>query len=866
MKNLFHLAAFLFFLAISFSSCSKSIHATGEGIKLDWVLLENTTSPEVRSSAEFTITNTNNSTIDNGWELYFNTIYLPTNVQTNTEGFSIEHLSGDFFKLYASDNNIALEPEKAISIKYSSNRYLLKNSHRPKAPYIVFSGSEVGVPITDYTRTEITLKDHTKNYQPQTNQNLFPTAQNIFEQNKKITILSSENISPIIPTPNSLTKGKGSLQLEDIILFADTNFESELAWFTNCLPSIYTGNIYTTLNNKESNITLLFDASIQGKDAYTLAINESGITLKAASESGMFYALQSLIALLPASRFQDAQDSITFPQISITDQARFSHRGLFLDIARNFQQKEDIFKLIDLMAFYKLNVLQLHLANDEGWRIEIPGIPELTEVGSKRGHASNEKTAIWPYYGSGPDVVNSPFGSGFLSRSDFMEILKYAQSRHVQVIPEVVAPAHMKAAIISMNKRYQHYIAQGDTENAEQYLLVHPADSSDYISVQRYRLNTMDVCMESSYRFYEKVVDEILQMYKETDVPISTFHVGGDEVPRGVWEGSPACQELIAQNEEVTSTADLHNYYYSRISEMLANKGLILAGWEEVGQKVVTENGRSKHIPNQELLGKNLRLHSWNSVVGWGGTDTAYELANLGYDVVLSNSSNLYFDLAYDRDPNEPGLNWSGFVNLKSAWQMTPFNNAFSNDYDIYGKRIDVNEFAKTQIKLTADGQERILGLQGQLWSETINGPEMMFYSLLPKLLGLAERAWAADPEWATTANASERNKAMIKNWNAFTNAVGQNEFNRLDYLFGGFTTRIPKVGAAIIDNKLYANIESPGLEIRYTLDGSEPTLNSPLYQGPLTIENAQTIDTINLRAFTKSGKRSSGITTVVLK
>lgn len=866
MKNLTQSLALLILSAITFSACSQKTDSTDMGINLDWELLENTTDPEVRSLAKFTITNSSNSTIETGWELYFNTIYLATDVKTLTNGFTIEHLSGDFFKLYATDNNIAIEPKKAISINYSSNRYVLKNSHRPKAPYFVFAGSETGIPITNYTRTEITLEDHTKNYQPKTNQNLFPTAQNLFEQNKNLTLLSSENISPIIPTPNSLTLEKGSLQLEDLILFADTKFENELNWLTNYLPSIYAGIFSTTLNDNEANITLLFDASIQGKDAYTLAINDSRITLKAASESGMFYALQSLIALLPPSRFKEARDSISFPQISVTDQARFSHRGLFLDIARNFQQKGDILKLIDLMAFYKLNVLQLHLANDEAWRIEIPDIPELTEVGSKRGHAVDEQTSIWPYYGSGPDAENSPFGSGFLSRSDFMEILKYAQARHVQVIPEIVAPAHMKAAIISMNKRYKYYMVQGDTDKAEQYLLVHPDDTSTYTSVQRYKNNTMDVCMESSFTFYEKVLDEILLMYKEADVPISTFHVGGDEVPRGVWEGSHACAELISKNDKIGSTADLHNYYYTRLSDLLAEKKLHLAGWEEVGQTIVEKNGRSVHIPNQELLGKNIRLHAWNAVVGWGGTDMAYKLANAGYEVVLSNSSNLYFDLAYDRDPNEPGLHWSGFVNLKSAWQMTPFNNVISNYYDIYGKIVDVEKFASTQVQLTEAGKSRIVGLQGQLWSETINGPNMMFYYLLPKMLGLAERAWAADPKWSTIKNIDNRNKTMMEDWNAFTNAAGQNEFNRLDYLFGGFTTRIPKAGAALIDNKLHANIESPGLQIRYTLDGSEPTTDSPLYIGPIVLENLQTLSTIKLRAFTVSGKNSSGVSTVFLK
>ena len=860
-KLLCSLYPLLLFGNILLSSCAKGADSDSSTISLDWKLVENTTTPKTKSAAIFTLYNNGKETIANGWELYFNTIYLATNVETETDGFKIEHLSGDFFKLYATTDNVAIAPGDSISISYTSNRYILKNSHRPKAPYIVLAGTETGIPISNYNRSRIELEDHIQKYQPNTNQNLFPTASNIYAINNNLSVLSSENISPIIPTPNTIVKTAGQLQLsDDIQIYSDPKFISESKWLQSFLATVFNGNISTSSNGKEALISIELDETIQGEDAYSLIINNSAITVKAATESGAFYALQSLVALLPTNSFSSPQSTLSFPYISIKDKARFAHRGLFLDIARNFQQKEDILRLIDVMAFYKLNVLQLHLANDEGWRIEIPGIPELVEVGSNRGHAKNEETSVWPYYGSGPNAENSPNGSGHLSKADFMEILQYAQQRHIEVIPEIVAPAHMKAAIISMNKRYQSYMAQGDTKKANEYLLVHPDDASDYVSVQRYRLNTMDVCMESSYNFYEKVLDEILLMYKEADVPITTFHVGGDEVPRGVWEGSPICEELIAQEKSLNSTADLHNYYYNRISTMLANKKLILAGWEEVGQEVVLENGRSKHIPNQGLLGKNIRLHAWNAVVGWGGTDMAYKLANIGYDVVLSNSSNFYFDLAYDRDPDEAGLHWSGFVNLKSSWQMTPFNNVLSNDIDINGNKVDKEKFATTQVKLTKEGTRRIIGLQGQLWTETINGPDMMFYALLPKMLGLAERAWAENPVWSTMKDSENRNKAMEAEWNQFTNSVGQNELPRLDYLFSGYATRLPKPGAMVTGNLLYANVESPGLQIHYTLDGSEPTIDSPIYQGQTTLENTAMVKTIKLRAFTASAKSMSGV------
>jgi hexosaminidase len=849
------------------SSCTNTAQPTSTNISLDWSLTKNAIEPSVNSEATFTIYNNGNNTIEKGWEIYFSTIYLPDDVKTQTDGFKIEHLSGDFFKMYASNNDKEIAVGESLSISYSSKRYLLKNSHVPKAPFIVLAGTNNGIPITDYSKSHIELKDHVEAYEPSDSPITFPTAENLLRESNNLSLLSSENINPIIPTPVTLIKGNGYFNLSDeILIYSDPEFEKEKDWLERYLPSVFSGSISTSSNGKDALISLIYDENISGQDAYSLIIGHSNIVIKSSTTSGAFYGLQSIIALLPLNAFEKTQTTLTFPKVEIKDQARFPHRGLFLDIARNFQQKKDILKLIDVMAFYKLNVLQLHLANDEGWRIDIPGLPELVEVGSKRGFAKHEEGIVWPYYGSGPKAENSLYGSGYLSKSDFIEILQYAHTRHVQVIPEIVAPAHMKAAIISMNKRYENYKAKGDLAKAEEYLLVHPDDTSTYTSVQRYKNNTMDVCMESSFTFYEKVLDEILLMYKEAEVPISTFHVGGDEVPRGVWEGSPACAELIAQNNEIGSTADLHNYYYTRLSDLLAQKDLNLAGWEEVGQTIAEKNGRSTHIPNQELLGKNIRLHAWNAVVGWGGTDMAYKLANAGYEVVLSNSSNLYFDLAYDRDPNEPGLHWSGFVNLKSAWQMTPFNNVISNDYDIYGNKVDVEKFASTQVQLTEAGKKRIIGLQGQLWSETINGPNMMFYSLLPKMLGLAERAWAVDPNWSTIIDSDKRNKTMIGDWNEFANTVGQIELPRLDYLFGGYSTRLPKPGAILVDNTLKANVESPGLIIHYTLDGNEPTINDPIYSEPVKIENPSTTKVILLKSFTPSGKSSSGITELIVK
>ena len=159
-----------------------------------------------------------------------------------------------------------------------------------------------------------------------------------------------------------------------------------------------------------------------------------------------------MLALLPIESYKERGKSIALPAVHIVDAPRFHYRGQHLDVARNFQSKESVEKLIDLMAFYKLNYLHLHLTDDEGWRIEIKQLPELTAVGGRRGHTLDEANWLQPSQGSGPDPKAAP-GSGFYTQRDFIEILRYARERHIKVIPEIDLPGHARAAIKSMQSR-----------------------------------------------------------------------------------------------------------------------------------------------------------------------------------------------------------------------------------------------------------------------------------------------------------------------------------------------------------------------------------------------------------------------------
>lgn len=206
-------------------------------------------------------------------------------------------------------------------------------------------------------------------------------------------------------------------------------------------------------------------------------------------------------------------------------------------------------KLIDYLASYKISVLHLHLTDDEAWRIEIPGLEELTEVASRRGHTTDESECLFPAYAWGCDATDTTsLANGYYTRNDFIDILQYAQKRHIKIIPEVDIPGHSRAAIKAMNARYKKYI-DIDKTKAEEFLLTDFSDTSRYISAQHYTDNVVNVAMPSTYRFVEKVIDEFDKIYQDAGLKLTVLHIGGDEVARGAWTGSTICHDLMQEKE-----------------------------------------------------------------------------------------------------------------------------------------------------------------------------------------------------------------------------------------------------------------------------------------------------------------------------
>jgi len=305
--------------------------------------------------------------------------------------------------------------------------------------------------------------------------------------------------------------------------------------------------------------------------------------------------------------------------------------------------------------------------------------------------------------------------------------------------------------------------------------------------------------------------------------------------------------------------SNLSDYFLKKVYHILEERGLMVAGWEEIALIENLPDQIPGKIPNELFIQHKFVPYVWNNVWGWGAEDLGYRLANAGYKIVMCNATNLYFDCAYNKDPKEPGMYWSGFSNTRNAFELTPYDIYKSADKDRLGNAIQLDTY-KDHVRLSKAGKVNILGIQGQLWGEGMENSLRLEYMAFPKVLGLAERAWAKEPDWTTIENNELRKENFSKDWNAFVNSVGQREMIRLDHFENGVAYRIPPPGAVIEDGILKANTAYPGLDICYTTDGKDPTRESPLYTSPVAV-----IGTVKLRIFNSIG-RSSRVTTIIRK
>jgi hexosaminidase len=826
-------------LIVVFSVSSVSfVQAAPLNLKMRWELVRNEVTaqaPDGRSKARLSVTALRGQSLPaRGWSIYFNC--MDGIVTGPLDGnLVLEQVGGGLFRVRPGPGFKGLPAGRTLNVDYYYPNLVIKMARAPSGPYLVFDAKpDAGQAISDYQLLPATRPEQLKR---SLGKHTIVTAQDTYRSNAQIDVLPLAALPPIFPTPLDVNAGGGRLALQhapQIIAEPGLQKEAEFAaaLFDRYLPNAVTGHGAGEGDDGAVQPTLILSAAkVAGQtspEAYALTIAPAGrISIVGNSAAGVARGLQSLHDLLPLPLPQPARLSqIVLPELTVTDAPRFAYRGFQLDVARNFQPKEVVFKTLDLMAAYKLNTFHFHLTDDEGWRLEIAGLPELTSIGAVRGHSAKEGVRLPPAYGSGPDADDS-HGSGYFTRADYVEILRYAAARHIDVIPEIEMPGHARAAVKAMEARYRS-MQKADPQAAAQYLLNDFEDRSVYRSPQEYTDHVINPGMESSYAFIDVVVEQVAQLYKEAGVPLRTMHMGGDELPNGAWEKSPASRALM-QREKLADMADLWDYFYGRVAVILRKHGLYASGWEEMGAR----RTGAVQAPNPRFAKRGFSLYVWNNTEG--AEDFAYRLANAGYDTVLAPVTNMYLDMAANPNPEEPGVNWGAYVDLNTVYDFVP---------------LDYLKGASGKERLTEEGRRHIRGLEATLFTETVRDADRLDYLLMPRLLAVAERAWAADPAWATQGDAVKAAALHRAAWSGFVNVLGQRVLPRLDLERGDVRYRIAPPGLIIDEGRVLANHVLPGLVLRYTSDGSAPTARSKPVTGPIAAKGV-----IRVAAFDRNGR-----------
>ena len=567
-------------------------------------------------------------------------------------------------------------------------------------------------------------------------------------------------------------------------------------------------------------------------EAYRLDARADGIAITAADAAGASHGLRSLAQ-------QAAFEQRRMRPLTVEDAPLYPHRGLHLDLGRNFHGRDQILKLVEAMATYKLNKLHLHLAEDEGWRIEIPALPELAQIGSVRCHDPAEQRCLLPQLGAGPD--GKPGVNGYLTTADYVDIVRAAAARGIEVIPSIDMPGHSRAAIVAMERRHDRLAAAGKRAEADAYRLIDPADTTKYRSIQHYTDNTLNVCIPATYRFVDTVVDALAAMHREAKAPLKTFHLGADETA-GAWVNSPACKAMIAENGG--DARNLTPRFIERVATGLATKGIRAGGWSD---------GMGHTDPAR--MPANVLTNIWG-VLHTGAIREAHDQLNRGWDVVLSIPDLGYFDMPYTPHPEEGGYYWAsrgvdshqvfGFMpdNLPANAALIPNISALPQPIDD---------------KPVREPGRRIAGIQGQLWSETVRTDAQVDYMLFPRLLALAERGWTParwTPAYRPGASYGWHDPQVDRatlgaDWRDFAGRVSA-QFSALERI--GIAYRVAPPGARIVGGKLEANGDFPGVAIEYRVRGGKWTP----YREPVTVDGP-----VELRARSADGKRASRIVTV---
>lgn len=819
----------------------KSLDLLADNLGIKYEVVDNICQGRKIFKAAITLTNRCSVPLSYGeWAIYFCHIRMIEPAQLPEKKFAIlkeygvkfSQISGCLFKLEPIDNFQTLNENDSLRIVFLAQYYSVAKTDVLPNWYMTFPNLRPHI-ITCTANEELSFVAQFENasqwkrydYEMSDGKRRYDvydpfTPEVRFERNKSSYGSEGEKPTPkrVIPTPLHLeVKDERSVDLKDgnWVIHSHEALSNEAEFLAESLKLKIVAKLpaskYISFQLVQTvNLPSHDSPNISKEEAYTLSIDsdKETIVITSSASSGSFWAIQTLFSLLKENHL---------PHTEVIDAPRYCYRGLHVDVVRNFHGKESLFKLIDGMVMYKMNKLHLHLTDDEGWRIEIPGLEELTSFGGFRGH-NVERNCILPLLGSGPESNTS--GSGYYSVKDYQEILMYATKRHVEVIPEIDMPGHCNAAIQATKSRYERLKNEGKMDEANEFLLheLHNTKRRTHSlqSCQLFNENLLNPGMTSTFKFVEKVVTAIKEMHEDI-APLKVFHYGGDEVPMDMWEESPACRNLLKSNENILTLDDLLEYFVQKVAAIVHKHGLSLGAWQD-GMMSADGPFERSSLPSKDVL-----VYAWQNVWESGKADAAYLLANAGYKVVMSQATHLYFDHPYEPDPEERGLYWAArFIDTEKVFKFIP-DDLYSNaDCKLTGEPLsmkDIKTYEKGIVKLKSP--ENIIGIQGQLWSELVRTTEQLESMIFPRLIAMAERAWHK-ASWESESDKIKRDAESERDWASFANSLGSKELARLDALHIAYHIAPPGACFEQDGHQLKINCTYPGLPIQHSIDGGE--------------------------------------------
>ena len=450
------------------------------------------------------------------------------------------------------------------------------------------------------------------------------------------TFLRADELS-LIPLPQSVERGDGSFVFDkkvrvNVAEYAGDSLFAVIADFSEELR-VATDIVFKRTKMSSAAVRVLIDNSL-ADEAYRLNVEKTVITINVARPVGLFYALQTLKQLMPrnvvAGVPAEDVDEWSIPVVTIADEPRFAWRGFMLDEGRHFYGKDEVKKIIDIMAAYKMNRFHWHLTEDQGWRVEIKKYPRLTEVGAWRD------SRVLGWGDTKPDGIR--YG-GFYTQEDIKEVVAYARKRFVEIVPEVDIPGHSQAAVAS----YPGILA---------------CDKNVWHEVWKWQgisADVINVADPNAVRFAKDVIDELIEMF-----PFGYIHLGGDECPTAKWERNEECRSLLAEIGS-NNFRDLQINFYKQLKEHIAAKPATelrkLIFWNEV------------LYGNVDPLGKDI------TVMAWVGADRAAEnAAKQGLSTILSPQIPYYINRRQSPLPTEPRSQGQGTETVEAVYNYVPMN------------------------------------------------------------------------------------------------------------------------------------------------------------------------------------------------